>query len=238
MQIRKSLLKLKNKLLDIVFPEGITCIFCGRDVVEGKICPSCKKQNIFNNGNRCILCDAPIKDGNIVCDHCKTNKPKFNNCSCPFLYNEHTRSSILKLKSDSAKYLVKPFVKHIYSRLQQDNVEFDLIVPVPSHPKTVKKRGYNPARLLADELSRLSGKPVADVLIKTVVTKNQKLLDFQQRQTNLENSITNSNPKLVKDKNVLIIDDIITTGATINACAKLLHKARKIHACAIARRHL
>jgi len=238
MTIKNFFIKTKDKILDTTFPDNITCLFCGRDVVEGDICPNCSKSEILNNGNRCVFCDSKIKEGNIVCDHCKTKQPKFQSCHCPFVYNEKTRSSILKLKSDSAKYLAKYFAKHIYDRLTTNKVEFDMIIPVPSHKKTIKKRGYNPAKVLADELSILSGKPVEDILVKTAITKNQKFLNFEQRQSNLENSIYALNHSIIKGKSILIIDDIITTGSTINACASLLSKAKEIHACAIARRNI
>ena len=119
-----------------------------------------------------------------------------------------------------------------------NQIEFDVIVPVPSHKKKVKQRGYNPALALADELSKISGKPVADVLYKTRKTQNQKFLDYAQRQENLENSIILLNKSIIKDKKVLIIDDIITTGATIEACSKLLINAKTIYGCGIARRAL
>jgi len=227
-----------NKTLDIVFPDNISCIFCGKDVIDGDICPSCKEKFVFNSGNRCVFCDCQIKEGNIVCDHCKTAQPLFKKCFCPFVYNEDTRSSILKLKSDSAKYLAKYFAKHIYDRLIADGLVYDIIVPVPSHKKTIKKRGYNPAQALAEQLSKLSGKPMQNLLIKTALTKNQKFLNFKDRQNNLENSITITDVNSVKNKIVLIVDDIITTGETINACAKLMHKSKEIYACAIARRNI
>ena len=236
MKFKETLSKLKNNILDIVFPDGITCILCGRDIPQGDICDKCQKKDIFNNANRCQVCDTPIKEGNIICDHCKSNKRAFKSVSTPLLYEGEVRSALLKFKSDSAKYLAAPFAKLIFERVQKDNIDFDVIVPVPSHIKTIRKRGYNPARVLAEELALLSGKPVCDILVKTVLTKNQKFLDFKERQTNLENSITLTDSAQIKGKKVLLVDDIITTAATINACAILMHKATAIHACALARR--
>ena len=119
--------------------------------------------------------------------------------------------------------------------MTQENLDFDYIVPVPSHPKSIKKRGYNPARVLADEISILTDKPVKDILCKVTYTKNQKYLNYNQRQENLNNSITLLDKNIIKDKNILIVDDIITTGATIETCAKLLKSAAKIYGCSIAR---
>lgn len=240
MSFKSFFRKTKEKILDIVFPNDIKCILCDRDIPdhETPICEHCQKENIFNNSNRCVKCDTPIKEGNIVCDHCAGNKRSFKKCFCPFLYDGKVRSAILKLKDDHAKYLAKPLAKYMFERLEKENIDFDVIVPVPSHKKTIRKRGYNPARVLADELSVLSGKPVCDVLIKNVLTKNQKKLNFYDRQTNLKDTMILADKDAIKKKNVLLVDDIITTCATIEVCAQLLHRANKIYACAIARTKL
>ena len=237
-KIKQFFLKLKHRIGEGVFPSNYTCIFCDQDIPTGDICKSCEGKDIFNVGNRCIVCDMVIKEGNIICDHCKSHPKSFEKAYCVVKYNDHTRNAILKFKNDNARYLAPKFAKLMHNCLKENNADFDIIVPVPSHIKSVKKRGYNPAMLLAEEIGKLSEKPVCDVLIKTVQTQNQKALNFQQRQTNLENSITLSDKKIIKGKKVLIIDDILTTGATLNACAKLMIKAEKVIACAFARRNI
>lgn len=238
MKIKEKLNLIKNKILDIVYPSDFTCIFCDNEIPSGDICEKCLSFSIFNEGNKCQICDTPIKDGNIICDHCKNHKRYYQKCLCPFNYEGNVRKSLLKFKSDGAKYLAKPFAKYIAEKLAVEEVDFDVIVPVPSHKKSVKERGYNPAKVLAEELSLITGKPVEDVLYKTFYTKKQKLLNFAERQSNLENSITLLNKSAILNKNVLIIDDIITTSATINTCAILMHKAKNIYGCAVARRSL
>lgn len=237
-KLKEFFLKLKNNIIEGVFPSNYTCIFCDQDLPAGIICKDCEKQDIYNKGNRCKVCDMVIKEGNIICDHCKSHPKSFEKAYCAVKYNQHTKNAILKFKNDNAKYLAPKFAKLIFDNLTKENADFDIIVPVPSHEKSVKKRGYNPALVLAEQLSKICGKPVCDVLIKTVQTQNQKSLNFQQRQTNLENSITLSDKKAIKGKKVLIVDDILTTGATLNACAKLMTKAEKVIVCAFARRNI
>lgn len=238
MKFKEGIIKLKDVILDALFPSNIKCIFCGRDIPSSFICSHCDKDEIYNNKNRCTICDTPLKEGNIICDHCKNKKADrhFSKLFCPFIYDGNVRKSLLQFKSDGAKYLAYPFAHYIAERLILEQVEFDIIVPVPSHKTTKQKRGYNPAYVLAKELSKIMNKPFEDILYKTRLTQNQKFLDYTERQNNLENSMTLLNKSIIKNKTILIIDDIITTGATIEACAKLLINAKKIYGCAVARR--
>ena len=238
MNLKNIFIKIKDFVTDALFPKDIKCIFCNRDTPSGYICNDCLKLDIFNEGNRCIKCDSPIKEDNIICDHCKKGKRHFSNLYCPFLYQGVVRKSILRFKSDGAKYLAHPFATFITQRLEVNEIDFDIIVPVPSHKNTIRKRGYNPAKVLADEIGKLLNKPVADILVKTTATKNQKYLNYEERQSNLENTIWLADSALIKNKNILIVDDIITTSATIEACASLMNKANNIYGCAIARRSL
>lgn len=227
---------LKDKFLDWLYPPKIKCIFCDNELTdENPICEECIKEGYLNSGNRCIKCDLRIKEGNIICDNCKDFRPKFIKAVCPFVYKDRVRASILKFKSDGAKYLAQPFAKFMFERLLEENIDFDLIVPVPSHKDTIKARGYNQATLLAKEISLLSGKPCEEVLIKNIKTKPQKSLKFKERHENLINSMTVTDANLIKDKTILLVDDILTTGATLNYCSELLSKAKGVYVATIAR---
>ena len=236
MKFLNFLTKIKDIISDAIFPESYSCIFCGQDLDEKDyICKYCYRQGIFNEGNKCIKCDSLINEGNIICDHCKSHKRHFDRLFCPFKYEGVVRKAILKFKSDGAKYLAEPFAHFIYEKLVIEEVDFDVIIPVPSEKRKIKERGYNPAKVLADEIGKLSKKPVLDILYKTKKTKNQKMLDYNDRQTNLKDSIVISDRKLIKNKSVLIVDDIITTCATIETCSQVLKNAKNIYGCAIAR---
>lgn len=239
MNFKEKCLKLKNSILEAIFPSNFSCILCDNEMPDDSlICEECRKEQIFNVGNKCCKCDTIVKEGNIICDNCKENKRFFEKCFCPLIYDGNVRKAILKFKSDRAKYFAKPFAKLIYERILQENIDIDFIVPVPSHIKTIKKRGYNPAFVIAEELSLLMNKPVCDILEKNILSSSQKTLTFVERQTNLENCMVLKDKTIVKNKNILIVDDVITTCATINACASLLHRANKIYAVAVARTQL
>ena len=101
-------------------------------------------------------------------------------------------------------------------------IQPQMIVPVPLHPARRRTRGYNQAELLAGEVSRLSGIPMdADLLIRTHNTDRQRALNPQERKNNLKNAFQTSK-KIVQLEKVLLIDDIYTTGSTIEACARAL----------------
>lgn len=236
MKIKEKLLKFKNIIVNALFPSDIKCIFCGCDIPSPYICDKCNQEEIYNNKNRCEKCDTPIKEGNLVCDHCKNKKRDFEKLYSPFIYDNYVRKALLQFKSDGAKYLGHAFARFIAERLILEQVEIDLIVAVPSHKDTIKKRGYNPAVVLAEELSKIMNIPFENILYKTRKTQNQKYLDYSERQVNLESSMILLNKSIVKNKNILIVDDIITTGATIEACAKLMPNAKNIYGCAFARR--
>ena len=246
MKIKQALKNIWNKILDIIFPEDFKCILCGKELsADGYFCDDClneKDNMIFNLGNRCEICDTQILPENKICDNCKERKSHhnlyFKKCFCPLNYQSKVRSAILKLKEDNAKYLVKPFAELIFNRLKAEKLQLDIITFVPSHKKTIRRRGYNQAKLLAEHLSTLLNVPCIELLEKNVYTKKQKKLDYNKRQENLKDSMRLLDKEIIKGKNILIVDDVITTCATINTCASLMPKAKNIYATAIARRNL
>ncbi len=225
----KFLVKIKDWFLDELYPNDIKCIFCETDVVDFEndpICDYCKKSHVINDGNKCMFCDVSIPEGNMVCDFCAGKHKNFVKAVCPFVYQTEVRRAVIKFKDDSAKYLAPSFAKFMCKRMSEESFDFDFIVPVPVHEKTLKRRGYNQAKLLADEISKITGKPVVDkLLVKTKLTKSQKNLSFEERQKNIEGSFSLEDKKLAVGGKFLIVDDIITTCATINSCAKLLKMA-------------
>ena len=230
--------KFGNGALDVMFPDNFKCILCGRDLAEdGYFCKDCLREDIFNDSNRCVICDTRVPKGNIICNHCKS-KRSFKRCVCPLNMDGNVKRAILKFKDDNARYLVSPFANLVAERLKKDGINFDVIVPVPSHKKSVKKRGYNPPELIALRLGEIFNKPVLQALEKTVYAKKQKKLDYEKRQANLFDTITLVNKDMIKDKVVLIVDDVVTTGATMNTCAALMRGAKEVFCCGIARRNL
>ncbi len=240
MKFQEFLKKTKKFTLNILFPEKIKCIFCGADIDNFETrpyCDDCAKEDFFNVGNRCMFCDVKIKKHNIVCDFCGHNRKKFERAFCPLIYKDEAKNSLLRFKSDNARYLAYPFAKLIYKRIQEENIDIDIIIPVPMHEKSRRRRGYNQAELLAVELAKLMNcETKSNVVIKEKQTKDQKALNYRDRLKNLTNCFRLKDKEAIRNKNVLIIDDILTTGATMNEVAMTMQPyALHIYAAAVAR---
>lgn len=233
--------KLGSKILNLIFPLNTKCIFCNNEIVDFEKQPYCDEcaKYAFNKGCKCKICDTRVKEDNVICDNCQSHKRNFKRCYCPLNYEKAVRTSILSFKDSNAKYLAKSYAKIMAEYLKDKNLNFDLITFVPSHFKTIKRRGYNPAQLLAEELSILLGKSCIESLIKIGKTKQQKNLTYAERAKNLEQSMMITNAKQIKNKTLLLVDDVVTTCATIDQCSKLLNQyAKAVYATAIARNHL
>lgn len=217
-----------DNVLNFFFPKKLKCIFCGKDVPnfdEKPYCEECENLDIFNIGHKCKCCDLKFPGEGEYCDFCKKNQKTFDSSHVPFIYEGGVRNAILRLKSSNAKYLVEPMGKLMANRLLEDKVDFDLIIPVPSSAKTMNKRKYNQAELLATEIGKITNKPVrTDILLKTKETQHQKELGFDDRQKNLAGAFSIYNWRDIENKKILLVDDILTTCATANRCSKLLKK--------------
>lgn len=239
------LAKVGHLFVDLLYPPNIKCIFCGDDVPDfddQPFCENCAKKQPFNNGNRCKICDVQLPDGIEICDRCKDKKNPilFQKAFCAFRYIDTVRSSILAFKEDNAKYLAPIFSKFICKKINEAGATIDVIIPVPAHKSSLKQRGYNQAELLATQIGKDLGVPVdKDNITKTTKNKPQKNLNFQERQKNVFNTLSINEPNKYADKNVLIVDDIMTTCATVNAVAALIYKsANNVYVATIARRDI
>ena len=233
--------KFFDKILNFFFPKGLKCIFCGNDIPhfnESPYCEECAKDNIFNDApKRCKICDTPIYSESEYCDGCRKNSKAFDKAVAPFVYEGKVRSMVLRFKNDNAKYLANPMAKLMADKLIKENIEFDIIVPVPLSEKSFKKRKYNQSLLLAEQLSLILNKPLnSEVLTKIKETKHQKELTYDQRQRNLTGAFQINNSSEIKNKKILLVDDILTTCATANHLSMLLKKhAASVNVIAFAR---
>ena len=163
-----------------------------------------------------------------------SNESKCSECSNKKLYyeklmfcHEYTRDFKQKIrlyKFKDSKFYYHFFTELIYERVK--NEEFDLIIPVPISYERYKERGYNQSGLIAKKLGYLMNKPCdLDILIKTKNSKRQSMQSFRNRQISVKNVFKIADILKVSGKSILLIDDVFTTGATVNECSRVLKEA-------------
>jgi len=231
--------KIKMWINDLLFPENIKCIFCGVDVPhfeDRPYCDDCEKKISFNNKNKCTICAEPIDNEATVCDVCQKTKRYFKKAFCPFVYEGIVRNAILGFKDSNRRYMAKTFAKYIAKEIVDAKIKIDIITFVPMTKKKTRERSFNQSKLLAEEVGKIFDLPVVALFEKTRDNKAQKYLTAKERSAAIDGLYVFNKTKLESDVNVLIVDDIITTGSTINYCASLIEKKVKgVYAAAIAR---
>lgn len=219
---------------DALFPDDLTCDLCGRETFGTNICEQCLKTLIFNDKSTCPVCGRRTIRPEI-CAECKALPPKFERGVSVFVYEGGAAALIKKFKTGSA-YLKEYFAETLCEKLK-DFPKFDCIASVPMTRRAKSKRGYNQSELLANALSkRLNIPALRGAIVKTKETPEQKTLNRAERSKNLQRCFSVPKPDKIKGKHVLLVDDVLTTGATSDAVAAVLIKAgaEKVYFAAVA----
>ena len=192
------------------------------------------------NSPICSRCGFPLF-GNTVdstaCEKCRHLDPVFESNRSVILLNRLGRKLVHELKYHHGTYLLGDIQKTIeQSRMVRERIEDCILVPVPLHRRKLRERGYNQSLLLAEAFANVWGNTetsVESLLIRTKDTESQTLMDRKKRASNVKNAFKiDSDLPDRRDKIVTIVDDVFTTGQTIDACARVLKKAgwRRIQA--------
>lgn len=216
-----------------LFPPAFTCDACGIETFGTNLCPDCLKNTTFNDKRTCPICGRKTVRPEI-CIECKAKPPLFESAVSPLIYEGTAVKLIHKFKNGEA-YLKEYFADLIVPKLA-DFENIDFITYVPMTKKAERKRGYNQAKLLAESISKRINIPVVSVIEKIKTTSEQKSLSGKERAKNLQGSFKAQSGRPLLDKNVLLIDDILTTGATADAvCYQLFHTgATKVYLATVA----
>ena len=213
--------KLKRIALDLLFPQW--CIGCGR---EGNyICDNCQQSLTRNLPPICPRCGKPQSDG-MLCPACDDENLGIDGIRSPFVFNGVIRQAVHELKYRNLRALAIPMAGLLYDYILENPVPGEVLVPVPLHRKRLRERGYNQSALLAKQLGKLTGiQVVDDCLIRDYHTPPQaRTTNIEERRTNVVDAFSCSNRKL-QGKSVILIDDVTTSGTTLNACAETLKKS-------------
>ena len=217
----------KPKWQEILWPD--TCPFCGKVNAAG-ICADCRKKArlLTVKEPRCMKCGKPVRYEEMeYCQDCTKIRHIYDRGVSLWLHREPVNTSIYRFKYHNqrfyAGFYADELVKKYGGLIKRWSPE--MIVPVPLHSRRRRKRGYNQAELLAWELGKLLMIPVAsDFVFRVRDTSPQKMLDNRKRRKNLEKAFAVRIPRHMPEC-VLVIDDIYTTGNTVDAVAGVLKKA-------------
>lgn len=209
---------IKQYLLSIFFPKR--CKYCGCVIdMRDELCNTCEKTLMKIEGEICKRCGVS-KD---LCS-CGGKKSYYEGICAPFYYEGAVSKAIWNLKfrnkTEFAETLAEEMARCFQERLSE--YDFDFCTFVPSAKEDIKKRGYNQADLLARQVGTLIGIPCKELLIKNRPTKPQHTLPEMKRSGNLLGCFEVKDGEEFENARILLCDDVKTTGATLNECAKTL----------------
>lgn len=223
--------------LDLVFPRS--CIHCSGSIEASPydfICADCASGLIECSPPACTTCGHPFY-GAVVsaksCPHCVELDPVFDQGKTLFIARETGRSLLHELKYRQGTYILKDLgrlVKHSEHYLEY--LQNATLVPVPLHPTKLRERGFNQSELIAELLARSAGSStrIERLLIRKQYTQSQTRLNRSKRYQNVKNAFALA-PNAVLDlqRLYILVDDVFTTGSTLNACARVLREAGVVH---------
>lgn len=220
-------------LVDLVFPPR--CPLCGEALAEqGGLCAGCWSGLAIPGEPACTACQRPFADGialGSLCGPCLAQPPRHGGIHAGTLYNDHSRKLVLAFKRGGRIALAPMLGRLMLARLPALAGEW-VVVPVPLHRWRIWQRGYNQSAILARELARARGLPlVVDGLVRRKATPSLGGLGAKARVRALSGAIT-INPRRadrIKGRNVLLVDDVLTSGATTDACLAALKRAGAGH---------
>lgn len=213
---------MRDILINLLFP--LRCPVCDGIVPigEGRICRGCRPKIRYITEPSCRKCGRQLNDDSkVFCTECEKAKHIFDQGIALYDY-QSIKKSMYRFKYKGRREYAKFYAEDIYCHFKDDIIKMkaDIIVPVPLHKSRKRSRGYNQAELISAHLSRLSGIPMhRDIVRRIKKTVPQKKLDARQRENNLKKAFNIKPNVVILNKSVIIVDDIFTTGSTIDAVA-------------------
>jgi competence protein ComFC len=210
------------------------CLGCGRRSVA--LCAACRADLPYLSAGVCARC-ASTRGPRGVCHGCRHLSPSLSVVRAAFAYEGAARGAVLALKFRSGRYLAPVMGELLRDHLARRPLQADVVVPVPLATRRLRQRGYNQARLLAEQVATTVGGTVLPAALERVNRPAQQTLPAADRLQNLLGALTCRAPMAIENQRVLLVDDVVTTGATLSACADALAAAgaRRISALVFAR---
>ena len=222
-----EILKIQEKIINLIYPQ--TCGICGK-INNKTICSKCNIQ-LKKQEKMGILTKEKLEENSLEMEK------HFEELMYIFKYEGQIRELILDYKFNEKSYMYKTFVNFLLKnkKIFENIKKYDKIIPGPISKKRYKERGYNQSLLIAKEISmqisyetnnNIKLELVNNCLIKTKNIIEQSKLNKEDRQHNIQGVYTLKNGSILTNKSILLIDDIYTTGSTVNECSRVLQQAK------------
>lgn len=206
------------------------CLFCQAPVTSGSAslaCPQCLGEIALIPQPYCSCCGAPFRAAvglEHLCHDCLTNPPPFTRARAVAFYDGQVLEAIHRLKYQRQLIYAKFLGQLLTASPAAPLVDTaDLLVPVPLHPRRLRRRGFNQALLLAQNFPEVS--LAREILVRKRPTLPQVTLNPQERHSNVKGAFLVPDPAALAGRSVLLVDDVYTTGATVKECSRTLRKA-------------
>lgn len=223
---------LRESFLDVFFPRS--CVHCGDGVDSAAyqfLCGACSREVFLTRPPSCTTCGYPffgLLSGSRVCPHCEELEPLFDEGRTLFLAKGAARSLVHELKYNSGFYILEDVKRMIEATpYYRDYFAGAILVPVPLHATKERERGFNQSREVAKAIcAATEARSVQDLLVRPLYTQTQTRLSRAARHQNVKNAFALAGDAAVMaDHAYILVDDVFTTGSTLNACAAVLRKA-------------
>ena len=226
----------KKGLINAFYNLKWRCNACDEEIFNGKyFCDNCEKLLPYVKENKCYHCGRITAYSMEYCDSCIEKNVNFTKARSVFSYKPPINILVQNLKYENKLYLSNIFCDYFIEIFLSNFTDTDIITFVPATAKSLKVRGYNQSKVLADKLSNKVNVPVLSTAMKVKDTMHQVGLNANQRRENLKGVFKLEKVDL-NGKNILLIDDVLTTGTTADILAGLYRKngANKVYVLTIA----
>ena len=233
-----------NGLLDLVYPP--VCLVCGAEREAGIWCDTCRDDVKPILPPFCDRCGIPVEAERLVCRRCETEAPPYSWSQAAGQYSGQLAKAIQRYKYNGKLALAEPLGILLARSLDAppspllvlpsgERLEFDAVVPVPLHPAKIRQRGFNQSERLARVVCRERGWQIdTKGLVRTRNTKQQATLKGQERTSNVAGAFAVRSPLHFQHQSVLVVDDVLTTMATVSECARAVREAGAKRVCIVA----
>ncbi len=215
-------------LINLLFPPY--CPLCGKSILDqdgAGFCKDCISLMIPINEPFCPGCSIPYSSAsfNHFCQECSERERYYDRGRSLFIYKGKIKEAVHLFKYGGRRSLINSFEELIPRRIPAPLGNYDLVIPVPLHRRKLRKRGFNQSLLIARTVGRIWDIDVDPFILKKIKdTPPQTELSHDERVINVKGAFSVNNPERVFKKNILIVDDVFTTGSTIRECAKELKR--------------